>query len=163
MCRHRADLSVKDRRDLRRAWPAGAATSSALLSDSCCSHDVLDSIHDTTDTVDLDQSGFRDRDGVATSIGPVALAADETSRDEVVDGGDDVAGVDAGRATQVCLARWTVFLERREDAEVIATHARAGEGVSEQCLGASVGSPDEPGGPSVDPSQRGHGTSLQNR
>src|SRR6478735_3633325 len=101
----------------RRALPVGQ-----LLE-----HDVLDSIHDTTDTVDLDQSGFRDRDGVATSIGSVALAADETSRDEVVDGGDDVTGVDAGRATQVCLARWTVFLERREDAEVIATHARAGE------------------------------------
>jgi hypothetical protein len=126
-------------------------------------HLVLDTIHGTADTVDLDQSGSGDRDDVATPIVSVALAAYETGRDEVVDGGDDITGVDARRTAQVCLARWTVFLERSEDAEVIATHAHIGERISEQRLRTSVGSPEQPGRPSFDSSQRGHEASLQNR
>ena len=128
----------------------------ALTVGQLLQHDVLDAIHGSADTVDLDQSSFGDRDGVATTIVSVALAAYETSRDEVVDGGDDITGVDPGRATQVGLACWSMFLERSEDTEVISTHADAGEGVSQQGLGASVGSPEEPGRPSRDSSQRGH-------
>jgi len=133
----------------KQAKQRGALTLGQLLQ-----HNVLDAIHGSSDTADLDQSGFGDRNGVATAIVSVALPAYETSRDEVVDRGDDITGVDAGRATHVSLACWTMFFERSEDTEVISAHARAGEGVTEQCLGASVGSPEEPGRPSRDALQR---------
>src|ERR1700716_3002642 len=98
-------------------------------------------------------SGSWDRPVSLRAAGSVGGAAavigiwgppDEPAVGEFVEGGDDVAAVDAGAAAQSSLAGRAELLKRGEQPVVVAAGVRGGEPVDQQPVGGGGGSTDEP-------------------
>lgn len=96
---------------------------------------VLDAGEGLPHALEFASSGGRDGDDVAPSVRGVGCADDEVLRGEFVDGGDDVAAVDAASAAEVCLAGGAELVEGREDPVVVAAGADAAEAVADQPAG----------------------------
>src|SRR5262249_50614610 len=102
-------------------------------------------------------TGAGDRDDVPSTVVGIDVAFDQSALLELVENGDDVAAVDACAASELGLACGAPFLERGEEAVVVAAEPAAAvpEAVVEQSVRAVVSAADQPGRPVSDPGRGG--------
>jgi hypothetical protein len=86
----------------------------------------LDVVDHPVERSQLLSAGRGDRDDVATPVVGIDCAFDQSASLELAQPDDDVAAVDAGAAPEVGLADRTPFLERGEQAVVVATKSSVG-------------------------------------
>jgi hypothetical protein len=116
-------------------------------------HPLLDLVDHLVEQLELSAARAGDRHDVAPTVTGVDGAFDESALLQLVEHGHDIAAVDACAACEVGLADGPPFLERGEEAVVVATKSAAAdrEGVVEERVRASVVAADQPGRPVADP------------
>src|SRR5580658_5306775 len=113
---------------------------------------LLDFVEHVVERPQLLAPGGGDRDDVAAPVVGVDRALDQSEPLQLAQHGNDVAAVDARAAPEVRLADRTPFLERREQAVVVAAKSSTAgrEPVVQQPVRAAVSTADQPGRPVPD-------------
>ena len=104
----------------------------------------LDAVDGLAHPAGLVGAGVGEADDVAAAIGRVGGTHDEPSAGQVVDGGHDVAAVDAAAPAEVGLARGPVLGQGGEQPVVVAAQVVGGEALAEQAGGVAGGLVEQP-------------------
>ena len=112
---------------------------------------VLNVIDHHVESLELSGAALCQGDHVATAINGIGVAPGESTRDQVVQGGNDVASVDTSLPSELRLAGRTELIERGEQSEVIAADPLGRKAICQQRLGAVAGAAQQPRRPARDP------------